>query len=120
MELNYWEDIKPSFLDHILFKAISLLPEKERNDFSAEKQNGKWGYDVELIVNGHKLPVIKAFNLIGEQLDYMVKKEAARLVDEKLNDIFEKAYDIGNLVESSHKELDNRVNEILGIKNNNE
>lgn len=118
MELDFFKDIKDTFLDHVLFKAISLLPKEEREkQIKGEKlATEKSVYDIEFIVNGHKLPVVEAFNIIRDQLDFMVKSAASKLVNEKMDEELAQIHEIGDVVANARLELQRKINKILGTK----
>lgn len=106
-------DNQDSFLANMLIRAVGALPPDIKARFYAREHGDN--YDIHFVVDGFELPLEASFDEIERQLDDMIKREAVKLLDDKLDEHYYKLTDIAGIVDNACKQICQEFMTKLGI-----
>jgi hypothetical protein len=89
MKIDFGKE-RDSFLGYCMVNAVTHADKV--SEVTGKSPDGN--YDIQFIINGVELPLEETFEDIEKQMDEMVRKKALELIEEKLADISDTAYQI--------------------------
>lgn len=110
-KFDLWEHGIDSWTGYFIIEALSAVG---KNSPLYQKGYDPSSMEVELTINGVKLPLAKVFEHIGEQFEGMVKKRAEEMIEGKLDkDFMDSLRSISRLTDELEDKLKIKINNIL-------